>query len=84
MSLHCVEFGVYIISGSNLYQENNFKPCLTKQLLNAFKLWCESGISLLLIKFFVIVHGAVHIKIIQFTTGGNKYLSNMLTEKTGR
>ena len=24
--------------GSNLYQENNFKPCLTKQLLNMFKL----------------------------------------------
>ena len=36
--LHFVEFGVYIMSGSNLYQENNFKPCLTKQLLNMFKL----------------------------------------------
>ena len=22
------------MSGSNLYEENNFKPCLTKQLLN--------------------------------------------------
>ena len=30
------------MSGSNLYEENNyFKPCLTKQLLNVFKLWCE-------------------------------------------
>ena len=33
------------MSGSNLYQENNFKPCLTKQLLNVFKLWCECGIN---------------------------------------
>ena len=31
--------------GSNLYEENNFKPCLTKQLLNLLKLWCECGIS---------------------------------------
>ena len=45
--LHCVEFGVYIMSGSNLYQENSFKPCLTKQLLNVFKLWCERGIRVL-------------------------------------
>ena len=30
--------------GSNLYEEINFKPCLTKQLLNVFKLWCECGI----------------------------------------
>ena len=27
-----------------MYEENNFKPCLTKQLLNIFKLWCEWGI----------------------------------------
>ena len=44
--LHCVEFGVYIMSGSTLCEENNFKPCLTKQLLKVFKLWCEGGISL--------------------------------------
>ena len=31
---------------SSFYKENNFKPCLTKQLLNMFKLWCERGISL--------------------------------------
>ena len=24
-------------------KERKFKPCLTKQLLNMFKLWCESG-----------------------------------------
>ena len=32
---------------SSFYKENNFKPCLTKQLLNMFKLWCERGISLI-------------------------------------
>ena len=31
------------------YKENNFKPCLTKQLLNMFKLWCERGISYILL-----------------------------------
>ena len=31
-------------SVSSFYKENNFKPCLTKQLLNMFKLWCERGI----------------------------------------
>ena len=33
-------------SVSSFCEENNFKPCLTKQLLNVFKLWCEWGISL--------------------------------------
>ena len=32
------------MSSSNLYEENNFKPCLTKRLLSVFKLWCECGI----------------------------------------
>ena len=32
-------------SVSSFYEENNFKPCLTKQLLNMFKLWCERGIN---------------------------------------
>ena len=31
-------------SVSSFYKENNFKPCLTKQLLNMFKLWCERDI----------------------------------------
>ena len=31
-------------SASSFYKENNFKPCLTKQLLNMFKLWWERGI----------------------------------------
>ena len=33
------------MSSSNLYEENNFKPCFTKRLLNVFKLWCECGIE---------------------------------------
>ena len=40
----CAEFEVKKISVSSFYKENNFKPCLTKQLLNMFKLWCEWGI----------------------------------------
>ena len=31
-------------SVSSFYKENNFKPCLTKQLLDVSKLWCEQGI----------------------------------------
>ena len=41
--LICAEFEVKKTSVSS--KENNFKPCLTKQLLNMFKLWCERGIS---------------------------------------
>ena len=33
-------------SVTSFCEENNFKPCLTKQLLNVFKLCCEWGISL--------------------------------------
>ena len=43
--LICTEFEVKKTL-SSFYKENNFKPCLTKQLLNVFKLWCERGISL--------------------------------------
>ena len=42
--LLCAEFEVKKTSVSSFYKENNFKPCLTKQLLNMFKLWCEWGI----------------------------------------
>ena len=31
---------------SSFNKENNFKPSLTKQLLNMFKLWCERGITI--------------------------------------
>ena len=43
--LICAEFEVKKTSASTFHKENNFKPCLTKQLLNMFKLWCEWGIS---------------------------------------
>ena len=32
-------------SVSSFYEENNFKLCWTRQLLNVFKLWCEWGTS---------------------------------------
>ena len=32
---------------NSFYEEKKIKLCLTKQLLNMFKLWCEWGISLL-------------------------------------
>ena len=36
--LICAEFEVKKTSASSFYKENNFKPCLTKQLLNMYKL----------------------------------------------
>ena len=36
------EFEVKKTSLSSFYKENNFKPCLTKQLLNMFK--CMNGV----------------------------------------
>ena len=42
--LICAEFEMKKTSVHSFYKENNFKPCLTKQLLNMFKLWCERGI----------------------------------------
>ena len=42
--LICTEFEMNKTSVSSFYKENNFKPCLTKQLLNMLKLWCERGI----------------------------------------
>ena len=47
--LICAEFEVKKTSVSSFYKENNFKPCLTKQLLNMFKLWCEQGIRVFLL-----------------------------------
>ena len=45
MFLICAEFEVKKkTSVSSFYNESNFKPCLTKQLLNMFKLGCERGI----------------------------------------
>ena len=47
--LICAEFVIEVkkSSVSSFFKENNFKPCLTKQLLNMFKFWCEWGISLI-------------------------------------
>ena len=42
--LICVEFEVKKTSVSSFYKEDSFKRCLTKQLLNMFKLWFERGI----------------------------------------
>ena len=36
---------------NSFYEEKKIKLCLTKQLLNMFKLWCEWGISLTLMGF---------------------------------
>ena len=49
MFLICAEFEVKTVS--SFYKENNFKPCLTKQLLNMFKLWCERGITVIPLKW---------------------------------
>ena len=35
---------------NSFYEEKKIKLCLTKQLLNMFKLWCEWGISYLYVK----------------------------------
>ena len=45
--LICAEFEVKKkkTSVSSFHKEKNFKPCLTKQLLSMFKLWCERGIA---------------------------------------
>ena len=44
--LICAEFEEKKASVSSFYKENNFKPCLTKQLLNMFKLLCEQSFCL--------------------------------------
>ena len=43
--LICAEFEVKIHQYKQLFKENNFKPCLTKHLLNMFKLWYERALS---------------------------------------
>ena len=44
MFFNLSEFEVKKTSVNSFYKENNFKPCLTKQLLNMFKPWFERGI----------------------------------------
>ena len=58
-------------SASSFYTENNFKPCLTKLLLNMFKLWCERGISYLFnIVFLVAVPCYSICRTMHFVAGG--------------
>ena len=39
-------------------KKKKIKLCLTKQLLNMFKLWCEWGIRLSLKQSYAVVFGA--------------------------
>ena len=49
----------------SFYKENNFKPCLTKQLLNMFKLWeeCFEGLDMdeLYAEIVPTVHAVVYV-----------------------
>ena len=38
---NCTKFTVKKKTVGSFYKENKLKPCLLKQLLNIFKLWCE-------------------------------------------
>ena len=38
---NCTKFAINKSTVSYFYEENKFKLCLTKQLLNMFNLWCE-------------------------------------------
>ena len=76
---------------SSFYKENNFKPCLTKQLLNTFKLWCEWGtvfVSRLhdywVISYLVIY--TVHFMLIKYTFGSKSLTLRMRYpfQSTGR
>ena len=64
--LICAEFEVKKkTTVSSFHKESNFKPCLTKQLLNMFKLWCEWGIRLaiylsLLMLFYCLYYKVMH------------------------
>ena len=42
--LTCAEFKVKKTSVNSFYKENNFKPCLAKQLLNMFKSFGVNGV----------------------------------------
>ena len=41
MLQNCGKFGIKESGVTSFYKENKFKPCLTEQLLNLFKLWRE-------------------------------------------
>lgn len=39
----CPKFAINKSTVGSFFKEHRFKTCLTKQLLNMFKLWCEWG-----------------------------------------
>ena len=48
---NCTKFAIEKNTVASFYKRNKFKPCLTKHLLNMFKLWCEWGIGLSQVKY---------------------------------
>ena len=62
---------------SSFYKEKNFKPCLTKQLLNMFKLWCGQGIRVINMPSIVHVMMSSRLKLIKLIIC--KALSKTLT-----
>ena len=65
-------------------KERKFKPCLTKQLLNMFKLWCESGSRLGNVEYAEIFggkHVPVKQPITEQTVWGNKSYATCSTCK---
>ena len=43
---NCTTFAITKEQRNQHLKETNFKLCLTQQLLNIFKLWCEWGLTL--------------------------------------
>ena len=43
---NCTTFAITKEQRNQHLKETNFKLCLTQQLLNMFKLWCEWGLTL--------------------------------------
>ena len=48
---NCTKFAIEKLTVGSFYKGNKFKPCLSKHLLNMFKLWCEWGIGLSQVKY---------------------------------
>ena len=45
---------------NSFYEEKKIKLCLTKQLLNMFKLWCEWGIRVLTPPLSKVIQRGIH------------------------
>ena len=48
---NCTKFAIEKNTVGSFYKRNKFKPCLTKHVLNMFKLWCEWDIGLSQVKY---------------------------------